>query len=54
MAVVEGRVPAEAGTLESRLVEDRALRVRAAPSGKAAITHYQVLDAAPRHDACSS
>jgi 23S rRNA pseudouridine1911/1915/1917 synthase len=44
VAVVEGRVQAEAGTLESRLVEDRALRVRAAPSGKAAITHYQVLE----------
>jgi 23S rRNA pseudouridine1911/1915/1917 synthase len=44
VAVVEGRVPAEAGTLESRLAEDRTLRVRAAPSGKPAITHYQVLE----------
>jgi 23S rRNA pseudouridine1911/1915/1917 synthase len=44
VAVVEGRVQADAGTLESRLVEDRALRVRAAPSGKPAITHYQVLE----------
>lgn len=44
VAVVEGRVQAEAGTLESRLVEDRALRVRAGPSGKVAITHYQILE----------
>jgi len=43
VAVVEGRVGTSAGTLESRLVEDAALRVRAAPSGVTAITHYQVL-----------
>ena len=48
VAVVEGRVPREHGTLESRLAEDRALRVRAAPSGKVAITHYRVR--ARRHD----
>jgi len=42
VAVVEGRVPREHGTLESRLAEDRALRVRAAPAGKVAITHYRV------------
>ena len=49
VAVVEGRIRAAAGTLESRLVEDAALRVRAAPSGVLAITHYQVL--ARRRDA---
>jgi 23S rRNA pseudouridine1911/1915/1917 synthase len=43
VAVVEGRVRGDAGTLESRLVEDRALRVRAAASGKTAVTHYRVL-----------
>jgi 23S rRNA pseudouridine1911/1915/1917 synthase len=42
VAVVEGRVAHEHGTLEARLAEDRALRVRAAPSGKLAITHYRV------------
>jgi len=48
VAVVEGRVRAPSGTLESRLVEDRTLRVRAGRSGKPAITHYQVVDR--RHD----
>lgn len=43
VAVVEGRVRDDRGTLESRLVEDRALRVRAARGGKQAITHYRVL-----------
>src|SRR4030095_8100397 len=44
VAVVEGRVQADAGTLESRLVEDRALRVRAAPAGEPGHTHYKVLE----------
>ena len=43
IAVVEGRVAAEAGTLESRLTQDRDLRVRSARSGKQAITHYRLL-----------
>lgn len=43
VAVVEGRVTAERGTLQSRLAEDRSLRVRAARAGKEAITHYRVL-----------
>jgi 23S rRNA pseudouridine1911/1915/1917 synthase len=42
VAVVEGRVRTASGTLESRLAEDRALRVRAGSSGTPAITHYQV------------
>jgi 23S rRNA pseudouridine1911/1915/1917 synthase len=42
VAVVEGRVAGEHGTMNSRLAEDRALRVRAASSGKVAITHYRV------------
>lgn len=42
VAVVEGRVSAEEGTLESRLVQDRGLRVRAGPRGKPAITRYRV------------
>lgn len=42
VAVVEGRVREARGTLETRLVEDDALRVRAAPWGRTAITHYQV------------
>jgi 23S rRNA pseudouridine1911/1915/1917 synthase len=43
IAVVEGLVPKDSGTLVSRLAEDRGLRVRAARSGKPAITHYRVL-----------
>jgi 23S rRNA pseudouridine1911/1915/1917 synthase len=43
VAVVDGRVARETGTLESRLVEDRALRVRAGRVGKTAVTHYRVL-----------
>lgn len=43
LAVVEGQVEAPQGTLESRLTQDRGLRVRAARSGKQAITHYRVL-----------
>src|SRR5262245_13767831 len=50
MAVVEGRIRDETGTLKSRLVEDGALRVRPASragSGRGksreAITHYTVL-----------
>ena len=45
VALVRGRVRRESGTLESRLVEDRSLRVRATagPEGKTAITRYRVL-----------
>jgi 23S rRNA pseudouridine1911/1915/1917 synthase len=42
-ALVEGRPPREQGTLESRLAEDRMLRVRSAERGRVAITHYRVL-----------
>jgi 23S rRNA pseudouridine1911/1915/1917 synthase len=48
VAVVEGRVRAAAGTLESRLLEEWTLRVRPGASGKLAVTHYQVLRR--RHD----
>jgi 23S rRNA pseudouridine1911/1915/1917 synthase len=43
-ALVAGRPPRDEGTLESRLAEDRALRVRSAPGGRLAITHYRVMD----------
>jgi 23S rRNA pseudouridine1911/1915/1917 synthase len=42
VAVVEGRVSQEEGTLESRLTEDRDLRVRPGRTGKVAITRYRV------------
>ena len=44
-ALVKGHVRHESGTLESRLVEDRSLRVRATSgaAGKTAITRYRVL-----------
>jgi 23S rRNA pseudouridine1911/1915/1917 synthase len=42
VAVVEGRVPSDEGTLESRLTQDRGLRVRPGPRGKLAITRYRV------------
>jgi 23S rRNA pseudouridine1911/1915/1917 synthase len=44
-ALVKGQVRQESGTLESRLVEDRSLRVRATsgPAGKTAVTRYRVL-----------
>jgi 23S rRNA pseudouridine1911/1915/1917 synthase len=43
VAVVEGRVRDDAGTLTSRLVQDRALRVRTdREAGRTAITHYRV------------
>lgn len=42
VAVVEGRVREAAGRLRSRLVEDRALRVRPARAGREAITDYAV------------
>lgn len=44
VALVDGHPPREHGTLESRLVQNRALRVRAAPAGRAAVTHYRVLE----------
>jgi 23S rRNA pseudouridine1911/1915/1917 synthase len=43
VAVVEGRVARDAGTLESRLVEDQGRRVRSGRGGREAITHYRVL-----------
>ncbi len=43
VAVVEGAVRGDSGTLESRLAQDEGLRVRSSRSGKAAITHYRVL-----------
>jgi 23S rRNA pseudouridine1911/1915/1917 synthase len=48
VALVDGRPPQQRGTLESRLVQDRALRVRTGPAGRVAITHYRVLDRGPR------
>ena len=42
-ALVEGGPPDERGTLESRLAENRELRVRSAERGRLAITHYRVL-----------
>jgi 23S rRNA pseudouridine1911/1915/1917 synthase len=42
VAVVEGQVSQEEGTLESRLVQDKSLRVRSGKSGKLAVTHYRV------------
>jgi 23S rRNA pseudouridine1911/1915/1917 synthase len=50
VARVEGRVRDETGTLTSRLVEDRALRVRPARQarqGREAITHFRVLERQP-------
>jgi 23S rRNA pseudouridine1911/1915/1917 synthase len=44
VALVHGRPPAERGTLEGRLAQDRRLRVRSAASGRLAITHYRVLE----------
>jgi 23S rRNA pseudouridine1911/1915/1917 synthase len=43
LALVEGGPPDERGTLESKLAEDRMLRVRSAEKGRQAITHYRVL-----------
>jgi 23S rRNA pseudouridine1911/1915/1917 synthase len=42
VAVVQGRVREEQGALESRLAQDRRLRVRSGSRGKPAITHYRV------------
>ena len=43
MAVVEGRVRQDAGTLRDRIVEDpTTLRVRLSPRGREAITEYRV------------
>ena len=47
VAVVEGRVRADSGTLETRLAEDRQLRVHASPTGRLAVTHYRVLARRP-------
>lgn len=43
VALVRGRVRQESGTLESRLAQDRGLRVRASRAGREAITRYRVL-----------
>ena len=43
LALVEGKPPEERGTLESKLAEDRMLRVRSAEKGRHAITHYRVI-----------
>ena len=42
-ALVHGGPPRDQGTLASRLVQDRGLRVRSAAAGREAITHYRVL-----------
>lgn len=50
VAVVEGRMSQDAGTLRSRLREGASLRVRAtrrAGAGREAITHYRVLARGP-------
>lgn len=45
VALVRGKVRRDAGTLESRLVEDKSLRVHptSGPEGKTAITSYRVI-----------
>jgi 23S rRNA pseudouridine1911/1915/1917 synthase len=45
VALVRGKVRRDAGTLESRLAEDKSLRVHATagPEGKTAITSYRVI-----------
>ena len=48
-ALVEGRPAREQGTLESRLAEDRMLRVRSGERGRVAITHYRVLATRREH-----
>ncbi len=48
-ALVEGRPAREHGTLESRLAEDRMLRVRSGERGRVAITHYRVLATRREH-----
>jgi 23S rRNA pseudouridine1911/1915/1917 synthase len=47
VAVVEGRVREGQGVLESRLTQDRGLRVRSGPRGKPAITRYRVRERRP-------
>jgi 23S rRNA pseudouridine1911/1915/1917 synthase len=47
VARVEGAVREAEGTLTSRLVEDRSLRVRVARPGRDAITRYRVLERGP-------
>jgi 23S rRNA pseudouridine1911/1915/1917 synthase len=44
-ALVAGRPERAEGTLESRLAEDRSLRVRSAAGGRVAITRYRVVAA---------
>jgi len=42
LAIVDGVLSRDEGTIESRLVEDRGLRVRAGAGGRQSITHYRV------------
>jgi 23S rRNA pseudouridine1911/1915/1917 synthase len=42
LAIVEGSLNDDEGRLESRLVEDRGLRVRPDPRGRIAVTRYRV------------
>src|SRR3972149_1880710 len=48
LALVEGNFTSAKGTWKSCLVEDRDLRVKTAPQGKEAITHYRVLNQSPK------
>jgi 23S rRNA pseudouridine1911/1915/1917 synthase len=43
VALVRGGPSRDTGTLTSRLIQDRGLRVRSATGGREAITHYRVL-----------
>ena len=43
VAIVEGRIEIDTGTLRTELSQDRALRVRQVREGKEAITHYRVI-----------
>ena len=50
-AIVEGNVKQERGTIRSRLVEDKSLRMHStgdSRSGKLAVTHYRVLRRHPK------
>ena len=43
IAIVHGKLTPRAGTFRSFLIEDSELRVRSAPEGKEAITHYRTI-----------
>ena len=49
VAIVYGKLKPPAGTFRSFLVEDRDLRVRIAPEGKEAITHYRTTASGHRY-----